>query len=187
MRRREQDDIILKRLKNGEEAALKSLFDVYYYTLCIYSVQITESLEQSEDIVQELFINLWEKKLYNNINVSLGVYLYYAVRNQSIAYVRKNLHYLAIEDLEEESYSPVDDLYNEEELKIRYDKLYQTLKELSPQEYKVLTEIVINGKKYKEVASDLNISVNTVKTHLGRALKTLRKNKSFTFFFISII
>ena len=182
MHQTELDSTILEQLKSGDENALKSLFDTYYSALCLYSVQITESLHQSEDIVQELFINFWEKKLYNNIENGLRIYLFYAVRNQSVAYARKNNKYLDIQDLEEQIYSPIDDSYDEEDLKYKYEKLHQSLKQLSAQEYKVLTEIVLNGKKYKEVAADLNISVNTVKTHLGRALKILRKDNTYIFF-----
>jgi len=182
MHQTELDNTILEQLKSGDENALKSLFDTYYSALCLYSVQITESLHQSEDIVQELFINFWEKKLYNNIENGLRIYLFYAVRNQSVAYARKNNKYLDIQDLEEQIYSPIDDSYDEEDLKYKYEKLHQSLKQLSAQEYKVLTEIVLNGKKYKEVAADLNISVNTVKTHLGRALKILRKDNTYIFY-----
>ncbi|WP_321479570.1 sigma-70 family RNA polymerase sigma factor [uncultured Bacteroides sp.] len=178
--------MILEKLKSGDQNALKSLFDAYYSVLCIYSVQITESLHQSEDIVQELFIELWEKKLYNNITTGLGIYLFYAVRNQSVAFARKNHKFSDIQELEELSYSPIEDLYDDEELKLKHEKLHKTLQVLSPQEYKVLTEVVLNGKKYKEVAAELNISINTVKTHLSRAMKTLRKDKTLTFFFISI-
>lgn len=184
MRGSEKDTAILEGLRNGDEEALKELFKAYYSALCLYSVQITESLQQSEDIVQELFIDIWEKKRYNNINVDLGAYLYYAVRNQSMAYARKNFNHLAIQDLEEEAYTPIEELYNEEELLERKEQLHQTLKMLSPQEYRVLTEIVLNGKKYKEVAAELSISVNTVKTHLSRALKILRKDKTLTLFFL---
>lgn len=188
MRRVEQDKAILEKLKREDQGALKSLFDAYYSVLCLYSLQITESIHQSEDIVQELFIDLWEKKLYNNITVSLGMYLFYAVRNQSVAFARKHYRFLDIQELEESSYSPIDELYDdEEELKVKQDKLHKTLKALSPQEYKVLTEIILNGKKYKEVAAELNISINTVKTHLARAMKILRNDKTLTFFFISIL
>jgi len=178
----DRDKTILEQLKKGDENALKSLFDAYYSVLCLYSVQITESLHQSEDIVQELFINLWEKKLYNNIETGLRLYLFYSVRNQSITFAKKNSKYSDLQDVEEQSYTPIDDAYDEEDIENRYERLHKSLDKLSTQEYKVLTEIVLNGKKYKEVADDLNISVNTVKTHLGRALKALRKDDTYILF-----
>lgn len=179
-----RDGVLLENLKGGSEAAFKELFDAYYPVLCIYSVQITESKTQSEDIVQELFVKIWDKKLYLHIK-NLKVYLFYSVRNLSIACAKRNNLYLDIQDLEEDVYSPIDDVYDDEELQMKREKLQASLAKLSPQESKVLMEIILNGKKYKEVASELNVSINTVKTHLNRALKLLRKDKDL-FLFIMI-
>lgn len=77
--------------------------------------------------------------------------------------------------MEEESYSPIDDFYDEEELLQKRNQLLTELKKLPEQEYNVLVKIVLEDKKYKEVAEELHISVNTVKTHLSRALKMLRR------------
>lgn len=179
-----REEVLLEKLKNGSEVAFKELFDTYYTVLCIYSVQITESKTQSEDIVQGLFVKMWDKKLFLGIK-NLKVYLFYSVRNLSIACAKRNNLYLDIQDLEEDVYSPIDDSYDEEELQMKREKLQASLAKLSPQEYKVLLAIILHGKKYKEVADDLDISINTVKTHLNRALKILRKDKDL-FIFIMI-
>ena len=95
----ERDNRLLERLKVGDETALKEIFDIYYMPLCIYSVQFTEQELESEDIVQDLFIRIWEKRLYQNIT-QLGMYLFFAVRNQSLAYARKHGLYEDVEELE---------------------------------------------------------------------------------------
>ena len=69
----------------------------------------------------------------------------------------------------------LDDFYDEEELLQKRSQLLAELKKLPEQEYNVLVKIVLEDKKYKEVAEELHISVNTVKTHLSRALKMLRR------------
>lgn len=79
----------MERLKGGDENALKEIFDIYYEPLCIYSVQFTEQELESEDIVQDLFIRIWEKHLYKGIN-HLAMYLFFAVRNKSIAYAKRH-------------------------------------------------------------------------------------------------
>ena len=61
-------------------------------------------------------------------------------------------------------------------------RLRHYLLQLSPQEYRILMEVVVHNKKYKEVAAELGISVNTVKTHLSHALKYLRSCKFITLF-----
>lgn len=179
-----KDNTILDILKQGDESALRELFHQYYMPLCIYSFHITDSFEQSEDIVQEFFIAFWEKKLYNSITTNLRSYLFQSIRNASLTAVEKQNKYI-FHDLEEEAYSPIDELYDEEELKLRLQTLLDELTNLPEQGYKVLVAIAIEKKKYKEVAEELGISVNTVKTHLSRALKYLRsKNLLLSLIFL---
>ena len=170
-----RDKDLLIRLKEGDEDALKEIFDIYYESLCVYSVQITEQESESEDIVQDLFIRIWVKKLYRNIT-HLHTYLFLAVRNESIKYAKQNNSYEDIKDLEELAYDSWDDNFAEEAIAEKRNKLNDTLQQLSPKEYQVLTEIIVNDKHYQEVADEMHISINTVKTHLKRAMKTLRND-----------
>lgn len=166
------DERILDRLKQNDEKALKELVEKYYTPLCVYSVQYTDSLEISEDIVQDFFVRLWEKQLYNTITGGLKAFLFNAIRNASIDHLRKNQTFTFV-DIEENSLITDFEL-DEAEIEEQRQRLHYHLQQLSPQEYKVLIEIVVHNKKYKEVAEELGISVNTVKTHLSRALKYLR-------------
>lgn len=84
--------------------------------------------------------------------------------------------FLSLSDEEEEEYT-------EAKINERRQKLYSALKELSPQEYKVLYAIVFENKKYKEVAEELEISVNSVKTYLSRAFKFLRSKSLLSVLF----
>lgn len=173
------DSSILSRLENDEKA-FKELVDDYYTPLCVYSVQYTDSLEVSEDIVQDFFVRFWEKKLYRTVNSRLKQYLFNSIRNASIDYLRKHQPLVFIE-IEENAYIAdveLDGEPPEEQL----ERLRYHLQQLSPQEYKILMEVVVHNKKYKEVAEELGISVNTVKTHLSHALKYLRSCK-FVFLF----
>lgn len=166
------DGKILERLKLNDEAALKELVDKYYTPLCVYSVQYTDSLEVSEDIVQDFFVRFWEKHLYRTMSGSLKAFLFNSVRNASIDHLRKYQSYTFVE-IEEQAYITDYEL-DETDLEEQRQRLHYHLQQLAPQEYKVLIEIVVHNKKYKEVAEELGISVNTVKTHLSRALKYLR-------------
>ncbi len=76
--------------------------------------------------------------------------------------------------MEEESYSPIDDFMMKKSY-CKRNQLLAELKKLPEQEYNVLVKIILEDKKYKEVAEELHISINTVKTHLSRALKMLRR------------
>jgi RNA polymerase sigma-70 factor (ECF subfamily) len=177
---------ILGALKQGNENAVKELFEALYRPLCVYSVQITDSIESSEDIVQDVFLRLWEKKIYLSIQENLRAYLFNAVRNASIDYLRQKRPYV-MEDIEEYSYLPMEEDIDEEELAREKEKLHRLLQQLAPQEYRVLMSIIVENKKYKEVAEELHISVNTVKTHLSRALKFLRTQQALRTFFYTFL
>ena len=152
----EVDERILALFTENKEEAFRLLYDTYYLPLCLYSVQFTGSTETSEDIVQNLFVSFWDKNSHTAISSNLHAWLFNAVRFSSLTKVQRE-RYFSLDELEEESYSPIDDFYDEEEL------------------LQKRSQIVLEDKKYKEVAEELHISVNTVKTHLSRALKMLRR------------
>lgn len=165
---------LLERLRRGDEDALKEAVGLYYTSLCVYSVQFTEDEDESEDIVQELFVTMWEKKLFDNIS-NLKMYLFISVRNKSIAAARShNMPLECLDELEHSSYADWEEGLTDEELARKRRKLELSLQKLSPNEYEVLMQIIVNDRKYKDVADDMNVSVNTVKIHLKRALKKLR-------------
>ena len=72
----EKDKYILELFRTSPKEAFRLLFDAYHMKLCIYAVQLTDSFEMAEDIVQDFFIYFWEKKYYLKINQNLRYYLY---------------------------------------------------------------------------------------------------------------
>ena len=135
----EKDKYILELFQTSPKEAFRLLFDAYHMKLCIYAVQLTDSFEMAEDIVQDFFIYFWENKYYLKINL--------------------NLRYSIDEEEQEE----------------RNKLLLEKLQKLPHQELQVVRAVIMENKKYKEAAEELHISVNTLKTHLTRALKQLRK------------
>jgi RNA polymerase sigma-70 factor, Bacteroides expansion family 1 len=155
------------------EKELKELMNKYYSQLCVVSVQYTDSLEIAEDIVQDVFLRFWEDNKLLSVETNPKAYLFRSVRNASIDYIRKN-NYRVFTDIEEANLISEEEI-SEEELSLQYERLYRMINQLSPQERTVLNAIVVENKRYKEVAEEMNISVNTVKTYFSRALRTLRK------------
>ena len=161
---------ILALIKCGNQDGLKCLFDLYYKPLCVYAMDFLDSFEESEDIVQELFVRFWERFSRNPFEGSLRAYLFSAVQHNCIKFLKlKNRHLPQIteEYLEQQAYS-------EEEFEAECQKLYVEVERLPEQCRKVFELIVLKDMKYKEVAVALDLSVNTVKTHFARALKQLR-------------
>ncbi|NLI36035.1 MAG: sigma-70 family RNA polymerase sigma factor [Bacteroidales bacterium] len=155
------------------EKKLKELMNKYYSQLCVVSVQYTDSLEISEDIVQDVFVRFWEENKLLSVETNPKAYLFRSIRNASIDYIRKN-NYRVFTDIEEANLISEEEI-SEEELSLQYERLYRMIGQLSQQERAVLNAIVVENKRYKEVAEEMNISVNTVKTYFARALRTLRK------------
>ncbi len=170
-----QEQIIIEKLSNGDESGLRLLFDLYYAPLCVYAFKYLDSFENAEDIVQEAFITLWNKQRLINFTGSIKSYLFSIVRNNSINLIKKDSKY-RFEDVEDISNKIIEENFESEELDKRKEKLYKEIEKLPEQRKNVFKAIVFERLKYAEVAEDLDVSINTVKTHYSRALKQLRSS-----------
>ncbi len=167
------DDLILwRRIKDGDTHALKELHDHFFYPMCLYGTKVLKDGAEIEDVVSECFIKLWVDRGKISIKGSLKSYLFYMMRNAMIDVVRKskNSHITSIavvpEIVEEER------PFEEEEF---YSDLYFAISKLPDQRRKILELAVYNSYTYKEIAEELNISVNTVKTQIARAYHFLKE------------
>lgn len=162
----------LNNVRKGDHDAFRELFEQYYVPLCLYSVQITGQAEVTEDIVQDFFLHFWEGGFYKHIGTDIKPYLYNAIRNPSINYIKKQ-HMYIFQEVEESMAVFIDEAVEESVIESRH-RLTEAWAGLSPREAHILKELIVKGKSYKAVASELGISVNTVKTHLLRAMRHLR-------------
>lgn len=174
----EKDKIILKLFRTDPKTAFKLMFDTYHMPLCLYALQLTDSYTVAEDIVQNLFIYFWEKKTYKNIAVSLRNYLFYSIRNRALLFLRKN-NLISMEELFDLEINITDSLQDEKELCEEEKRALKALEKLPKQQLAVVKAVILENKKYKQASEELKISINTLKTHLSRALKRLRKNNTF--------
>lgn len=169
--------MILKKLKSGDKSGYKELFDLYYTPLCLHSFKFCNSFEMAKDITQDIFVKFFDKKIYLKIDNTIGSYLFKAIKNNTLQANNKKSKYY-FEEIENHINNLLeiknDNLeHNEEEIKI-----YKEIDALPPKSKAVFKAIAIEDLKYKEVAIELGISINTVKTHYSRALKQLRKSLS---------
>lgn len=169
-----RDIEILDKLKGGSPSAYKELFDFYYLRLTVYSLKYCDSYKLAEDIVQDLFVKLWDEKLYMKLNGNMSPYLFKAVKNNTVQAMKKKSKY-RFEKIENQVNNlmvdeKVDFVSIEEETK----KLHQEVEYLPEKCKEVFKAIVLENMKYREVAESFGISINTVKTYHARALKQLR-------------
>ncbi len=156
----------------GSIDAFNLLFKEHHRSLCISALVILKNEKIAEDIVQDVFLKVWTKKEeIKDINNIVG-YLYTSVRNACFDELRKTRF---TEDIIEVELSDqaLDPFHS-----VQIKELGKHLKEASeslPGQCREIFELVhIDGKKYQEVADQLGISINTVKTQLKRALVKMR-------------
>jgi len=173
---------IFRKLCLGDEGAFEYFFKKYYNRLHSYVFDILKDSLAAEEIVEELFFKVWEKRSQLNIQSSPVAYLFRTAYNNSLNYVKhkkvedKYVAYhshKAIAELERANNSfPLSTLI-EQEFELRLQK---SLDKLPDQCRQIFVMSRIEGKKNQEIAEKLQISVNTVKTQLLRALSRLKKD-----------
>jgi RNA polymerase sigma-70 factor (ECF subfamily) len=175
--------ISVEKIKRGDTREFERLFLSCYKYLCIYAENITGDALEAEDIVSSTLAWLWEKRGQLQIHTAIESYLVSVVRHKAFNYLkhaeveeryRAKVEYrLAHADLlnpEEGAHTPLSDIL-ENELNEQIENALQTL---PPQCREILTLHKIDGLSYQEVADRLNISINTVRTQLTRAMKKMR-------------
>lgn len=168
-----EEKILIVEIQKGNREVFESLFKEYYPVLAKFAENYVFEPDACEDIVQNLFIKLWEDAKKLNIKTSIRSYLFQSVKNRCLNYLR-NLHVsdkhnlLYIEAvLSREDWA--DDFHSEISEGIK-----EAISKLPPKMAEILNYKYVEGKKINEISKVLNITENTVKTQLYRAKKKLR-------------
>jgi RNA polymerase sigma-70 factor (ECF subfamily) len=164
----------LSSLKNGSLEAYEMLFKKYYKLLCLQAALLLDDETEAEDLVQTLFIEMWDKKSYRQIDQSPKAYLYRSVRNKCINRINKKK--LEKKKLEEYRYyrRKAEDPVWRGQRELSVD-MHNVLQELPSQRLRAFTLVYMENKRYQEAANEMGVSVNSVKTHLKLALRVLRE------------
>lgn len=169
---------ILEMLNADREKGIKMLFDTYYRPLVLFANEMVNDVGISEDIVQDLFVKLWQGNYLLKISsAALSSYLYSSVRNicRSKLVKRDVLNesdrFNCISGFNEFD-NPVDEIYSVTEEKI--SRVERAFLSLPDQTRNVVEAVIVKELKYKEAAEELDISINTVKTLLQRGIRKLR-------------
>lgn len=168
------EQISLSAIKNGNIKAFEELFRSLYPPLCGYALKILNDSDLAEEVVQEVFYQLWKKKEDLLITSSLNSYLYKAVYNRSLHLVEhkqvENKYANHVLNDNSEIYS-IQDAMQAGEIYQIYKK---TLSQLPHRCRKIFQMNRDFGLKYNEIAIKLSISVKTVEADMGKALKAFR-------------
>ena len=169
------DKALSVRIKNGDEKAYEHAFREYYGSLCLFAKKIVGDMDKSRDIVQDVFVKLYADRLSLQIETSLKSYLFKSVYNACLNNINQfKVHSRHHEYLKNRlPVSVDDDIVITAELE---DKIRITVEGLPDQCKKIFKMSRYEGKKNKEIAETLAISIRTVETQISKALTTLRSN-----------
>jgi RNA polymerase sigma-70 factor (family 1) len=164
----------IEALKQGDRQAFDALFRLYYEPLCHYAASMTDGdMDEAEDIVQERFFKLWEKRSEVDINFSVKSYLYKMVHNACLNRIRnektrtKYKEY-KVAQIDGNPEMPSEGVF---ELQAHIQKAIAGL----PDQCRHVFELNrFEDLKYKDIAEQLGISIKTVENHIGKALRILR-------------
>lgn len=163
--------IDVSRLINGDERVFKSLFDTSYVEMVERAVYYTDDLAVAEDIVQEVFVRLWEKREELTGIDNLQGYLFFSVKNKCINYLE---HQQVVDKYKQHCLKQ--ELFDEEhDAEALIDDVRKLLEKLPEKRRRVLEMSVLDSKSYAEISIALDISVNTVKDHIKKAYAFLRE------------
>lgn len=164
-----------ERIRQGDKAAFASLFRAHYKALCRFATSHIGSLEIAEDVVQNVFSDLWERRRTWRPTQSPRAFLFGAVRNQVLKHerwsqVRANVQGgEALREVPARS-NPEHKVQDREFVRA----VEQVISELPPRRRSIFLLSRRHGLTYVEIAHALDISVKTVETQMGRALQFLR-------------
>ncbi len=167
----------LRKIQKGDIESFEKLFHRFYSGLSGYAESLVGKKEIAEEVVQDVFYNIWKNRETLRINRSWQSYLYRAVYNNSMMYLRKMRREQPMDEgytLTPEENSP--DPSQLMQLNEVSDVIYKTLEDLPERTREIFRLNRQEGLKYREIAHKLSISVKTVEANMGKALKALRNN-----------
>ncbi|RWX01694.1 RNA polymerase sigma-70 factor [Flavobacterium cerinum] len=161
-------------MRQGNEAAFERVFKLYFKNLHAYAYTFIKEDIIAEEIVQNVFFRIWEKRDQLQIDDSLKAYLYRSVHNESLNHIKHQ----KVKSSFQEHYSNHAEASNDasatmiaSELEIQIQKAINEL----PQQCRIIFQLSrFEQLKYQQIADQLNISVKTVENQMGKALKVMR-------------
>jgi RNA polymerase sigma-70 factor (family 1) len=170
------DEELMQEIKADNMFAFDILYKKYSNRLYKFGYSIIKSQEETENLIQDVFLSLWENRNKVVKDSSIKSFLFTIAYNSAISILRKKIKESAfiehLMSLQEINVEPVN-------VELEYNdltkKLDEIINELPQRQKEVYMLHKVEGLKYSEIAERLNISVNTIETHMSRALKTIRE------------
>lgn len=169
------DEKLMKEIKADNMLAFDVLYKKYSKRLFNFAYSILKSSQEAENLLQDVFLNLWEQRHNIEKDSSVKSYVFTIAYNMAVSVIRKKVRehqfFEYLKTLQDLSQEPVNIEVEYNELTDRLNKIIDKLPARQREIYLLHKN---EGLNYQEIAEKLNISVNTIENHMSRALKTIR-------------
>lgn len=168
----DQREEFVKEISQHTEAAYKKLYDGYFRALVVYADRVLADIEQSTDVVQGVFAEMWENRVVFSSYSAFQVYIYRIVHNKSVNLLRHKkveLNFVQQKFVSKEINTETDIIRAE-----TYRLLYAAIDRLTPRQREIFM-LRMEGKNAVEIGALLNLSVATIRTQNKLAMARLRK------------
>lgn len=168
------NNVLIDALKNGDEKAYSYLIDTYHHKLCVYANSLVKNIYSAEDIVQNVFIKVWEQRTRLKSDHALKSFLYKLVYNEFIDLYRKNQ---SLFSLEKSYYDALNSIVFEDDSESFQRVLNVVNKEIQNLPPKCKEVFILSKKEGLtniEIAEHLDVSVKTVEAQITKAFSILR-------------
>ena len=169
----EQDILLVSRLKEGDLTAFDELYLKYYKLLCVSAYFFLKNEQESKDLVQNLFLDIWDRQLYIQFHDDIKGYLFRAIKNRCLNCIKKQ----KLQYQRQKGYAQLQDdaaVPYAEGLSDYYQQLHAAMDDMPDQKRAAIQMVYMQGKRYCDAAHSMRISINSLKTHLKTGLKVLR-------------
>lgn len=167
------DKELVIELKNGNQFAFDTLYNIYKDKIIFFATKFIKSREIAEDIYHDVFTQIWINKESLDESKSFSSFIYLLIKNRLLDEIRKQLQDQKFRESlisEPTLNDTLDGILRED-----FDKLYKdSLNRLTSKQRIIFSMSRDEYKTYKEIAEQLNISINTVKSHLSQATNSMR-------------
>ncbi|MDW8850818.1 RNA polymerase sigma-70 factor [Flavobacterium sp. MMLR14_040] len=168
------NNVLIEALRNGDEKAYAYLIDTYHHKLCVYANSLVKNIYSAEDIVQNVFIKVWEQRTRLKSDYALKSFLYKLVYNEFIDLYRKNQ---SLFSLEKSYYDALNSIVFEDDSESFQRVLNVVNKEIQNLPPKCKEVFILSKKEGLtniEIAEHLDVSVKTVEAQITKAFSILR-------------
>lgn len=167
---------LLKQIAAGDQAAFRQVYVYFYKRLYTFALAIVKTRESAEEITEDVFVRIWQKRGTLPAIQNLRVYLYTAIKNSSLNYLSRKAKESITEpfdhihvELSESTLTPEQILITAE----IHQKIQKAVEALPPRCKMIFKLVREDGLKYKEIAEILNISINTIDAQMAIAVKRI--------------